>query len=178
MPKAGPEPHNAMAVLLPYQYATTPWPPSSVPLLTASSSPNAGTTAPEGSNSIFRREPPMSLTFLTKSLAYSWKMSFAGQVLWKRRVVVWALETIGNPRAAVPAVAAAALERNFRRVGAASFLRTSITISLVVPAPVWSRLFFVSSSPRLPVGPSHLRWLRAREIRTAAGHSIESGPTG
>ncbi len=30
----------------------------------------------------------MSLTFLAKSLAYSWKMSLAGQVLWKRKDVV------------------------------------------------------------------------------------------
>jgi hypothetical protein len=78
-------------------------------------------------------------------------MSFVGQVLWNRKVVVWARETIGNPSAAVPAVAAAALERNFRRVGAASFFRTSITISLVVPARM-EPASFKSSHQRCPVG--------------------------
>ena len=33
----GPEPHSATAAFLPYQYATTPWLPSSVPADTASS---------------------------------------------------------------------------------------------------------------------------------------------
>ena len=58
-------------------------------------------------------------------------MSFAGQVLWKRSVVVWAVDTIGKPSAAVPAVAAAAVDRNLRRVGAASLLLTkSMIVSL------------------------------------------------
>jgi hypothetical protein len=48
---------------------------------TASSRPKAGTTAPAGSTSILRSPPVMSLTFLAKSSAYSWKISFEGQVL-------------------------------------------------------------------------------------------------
>ncbi|MNI70560.1 hypothetical protein D3C73_1263820 [compost metagenome] len=63
MPNAGPEPHSATAVFLPYQYATTPCPPSSVPADTASSKSNAFTTAPAGSTSIFNWPPAMSLTF-------------------------------------------------------------------------------------------------------------------
>ena len=57
----------------------------------------------------------MSLTFFAKSLAYSWKMSLAGQVLCQRiEIGPWALATMGNPRLAAPAAAAAAL-RNLRR---------------------------------------------------------------
>ena len=48
----------------------------------------------------------MSLTFLAKSLAYSWKMSFAGHVLCQRiEIGPWALATIGNPSAAAPVAA-------------------------------------------------------------------------
>src|SRR5262245_12711987 len=58
----------------------------------------------------------MSLTFLAKSSAYSWKMSFCGQVLCQRiEIGPWALTTIGKPRAAAPVAAAAALLRNRRR---------------------------------------------------------------
>src|SRR5215510_3298706 len=93
----------------------TPWPPSRVPLVTASSRPNAGTTAPAGSTSILRSPPVMSFTFLAKSSAYSWKMSFAGHVLCQRMLIgPCALTTAGKPSVA-PAVAAAAPARNFRR---------------------------------------------------------------
>src|SRR5258706_10672625 len=63
-----------------------------------------------------RRSPPvMSLIFLAKSLAYSWKMSFAGQVLCQRMLIgPCALAIIGNARVAAP-VAAAAPVRNLRR---------------------------------------------------------------
>jgi len=57
----------------------------------------------------------MSLTFLAKSLAYSWKMSFAGQVLWKRSDTACALAIIGAAIAPAPAVAAAAFCRKRRR---------------------------------------------------------------
>src|SRR5690606_12667132 len=62
MPNDGPEPHSATAVFLPYQYATPPWPPSSVPADTASSRSNALTTAPAGSTSILSWPSAMSLT--------------------------------------------------------------------------------------------------------------------
>src|SRR2546427_453315 len=56
----------------------------------------------------------MSLTFLAKSSAYSWKMSFCGQVLCQRIVIgPWALATMG--KASVAAPAAAAPLRNVRR---------------------------------------------------------------
>src|SRR6185369_3218588 len=55
----------------------------------------------------------MSLTFLAKSSAYSWKMSLAGQVLWNRKEVVWATEIIGADIA--PAATAAPLSRLRRR---------------------------------------------------------------
>lgn len=62
MPNEGPEPHSATAVFLPYQYATTPWPPSSVPADTASSRSKALTTAPAGSTSILSWPSAISLT--------------------------------------------------------------------------------------------------------------------
>jgi hypothetical protein len=84
-------------------------------LVTASSRPNAGTTAPAGSTSILRSPPVMSFTFLAKSLAYSWKMSFAGQVLCQRiEIGPCALTMAGKPRVAAPVAAAAPL-RNLRR---------------------------------------------------------------
>src|SRR5262245_63355644 len=56
----------------------------------------------------------MSLTFLAKSSAYSWKMSFCGQVLCQRiEIGPWALTTIGKPSVAAPA--AAAVFKNRRR---------------------------------------------------------------
>ncbi len=58
----------------------------------------------------------MSLTFFAKSSAYSWKMSFDGQVLWKRRLVTaCAVEIIGKAIAPAPTAPAAALPRNLRR---------------------------------------------------------------
>src|SRR5436190_12778264 len=116
MPHAAPEPHRAIAACLPYQYATTPWPPSSVPLDTASMRPKAGTTAPAGSTSILSSPPAMSFTLLAKSRAYSWKMSFADQVDCQRMevgpVACWPLPIIGNASAEAPAAPA----RNLRRV--------------------------------------------------------------
>src|SRR5262245_30249222 len=55
---------------------------------------------------MLRRPPAMSLTFFAKSLAYSWKMSLDGQVLWKRKAVVCAVDTAGA--AAEAALAGAA----------------------------------------------------------------------
>ena len=58
----------------------------------------------------------MSLTFLPKSLAYSWKMSFDGHVLCQRMLIGpdWAW-TAGAATVAAAAVAPAAI-RNLRRV--------------------------------------------------------------
>src|SRR5262249_56036318 len=57
----------------------------------------------------------MSLTFLAKSSAYSWKMSFDGHVLWKRKLIgPCALTTLGA--VTVAAVATAAPLRNLRRL--------------------------------------------------------------
>src|SRR5438093_906651 len=93
---------------------------SSRPRDTASISPKAGTTAPAGSTSILRSPPVMSLTFLAKSRAYSWKMSFCGHVLCQRIVMgPCALATLGKPRAAAPVAATAAPFRNLRRDAAA-----------------------------------------------------------
>jgi len=56
----------------------------------------------------------MSLTFLAKSLAYSWKMSLAGHVDCQRMEMgPCALATMGKPSVATPA--AAAPFRNRRR---------------------------------------------------------------
>src|SRR5436189_6284551 len=58
----------------------------------------------------------MSLTFFAKSSAYSWKMSFWGQVLCQRiEIGPCALATIGKPSAAAPVAASAAPCRNLRR---------------------------------------------------------------
>ena len=72
MPKSGPAPYRPKAVFLPYQNAARPWPPSSVPLLTASTTCSPGTTAPAGSMSIFSRPWVRSKTFLVQSMANSW----------------------------------------------------------------------------------------------------------
>src|SRR5512139_420018 len=129
MPNAGPEPHSATAEFLPYQYAITPWPPSSVPLLTASSRSNGLTTAPAGSTSILSSLPDMALTLPAKSVAYSWKMSFDGQVLWKRRLTGAAAFTIdGKPSAAAPVALAAAAPRKLRRLSLASVWGTGASV--------------------------------------------------
>src|SRR5215470_45564 len=57
----------------------------------------------------------MSLTFLAKSCAYSWKMSLAGQVDWKRKLVVCARDTAGAASAPAVAAPAAAFFRKRRR---------------------------------------------------------------
>src|SRR5262249_61837662 len=86
----------------------------SVPLVTASMRSNALTTAPAGSTSILSWPPVISLTFLAKSWAYSWKISFAPQVLCQRQVIgSCALAMVGRATAAVDA--AAAPLRNLRR---------------------------------------------------------------
>src|SRR5262245_35229709 len=57
----------------------------------------------------------MSFTFLAKSLAYSWKISFAGQVLCQRiEIGPCAFAIIGTPSAAAPPAVAAPV-RNLRR---------------------------------------------------------------
>ena len=93
---------------------------------TSSNNWNAGTTEPAGSTSIFRRPPAMSLTFLAKSAAYSWKMSLAGQVLWNRMLTVWAVEIIGAASApAAPAALAAFFRKRRRGVGEVVLMRVS-----------------------------------------------------
>ena len=60
----------------------------------------------------------MSLTRFAKSFAYSWKMSFCGQVLCQRiEIGPCALRILGKPSAAAPVAAAAipAPVRNLRR---------------------------------------------------------------
>src|SRR2546425_6520571 len=102
------------------------------PYTTLFRSPNAGTTAPAGSTSILRSPPVMSLTFLAKSSAYSWKMSFCGQVLCHRIVMgPCALATVGAvAAAAAPATTAAPLRKD-RRV----CVTVSFTSSLMGVAP-------------------------------------------
>src|SRR5512132_2424677 len=64
----------------------------------------------------------MSLTFLAKSSAYSWKMSFCGQVDCQRMVIGPCARTIvGKPRAAAP-VAVAATAAPLRNLRRASFM--------------------------------------------------------
>src|SRR5207249_10172035 len=72
----------------------------------------------------------MSFTFLAKSSAYSWKMSFDGQVLCQRMLIGPAgpLAIVGKPSVAAPAVAAAAPARNLRRETAWGFLICSLLI--------------------------------------------------
>src|SRR6185503_14966921 len=73
--------------------------------------------------------PVMSFTFFAKSRAYSWKMSFAGQVLCQRMLIgPWALTIVGKPSVAAPAVAAAAPARNLRREAVSGFLDCSLLI--------------------------------------------------
>src|SRR5215213_4112149 len=68
----------------------------------------------------------MSLIFLAKSNAYSWKMSFDGQVLCQRMLIgPCACTTAGA--ATVAAVATAAPFRNLRRV-----LRPVLALSVIV----------------------------------------------
>src|SRR3546814_3103734 len=58
----------------------------------------------------------MSLTFFTKSRAYSWKISTVGHVLWNLRLVgACALTIEGKPIPTAAAVPAAAPPRNWRR---------------------------------------------------------------
>src|SRR5689334_22370536 len=85
------------------------------PLLTASSTCSAGTTAPAGSISILSRPPVRSEAFLHQSIANSWYRNFAGQVLWNLRVIVaaCALAIIGAARVVAPPAIPAA--RNLRR---------------------------------------------------------------
>src|SRR6476620_721101 len=109
-----------------------PWPPSSVPFDTASNRPNAGTTEPAGSTSIFSSPPVMSLIFLAKSSAISWKMSFEGQVLWNRKlVVVWAVDTIGAAIAVAAPTVVAALLRKRRRVANARVRGVVLSVNFV-----------------------------------------------
>src|SRR5262245_5373980 len=66
----------------------------------------------------------MSLTFLAKSSAYSWKMSFDGHVLWKRMLIAPCALTMLGAAMLAPA-ATAPVFRNLRRVtGLVSCLMT------------------------------------------------------
>jgi len=59
----------------------------------------------------------MSLTFLAKSRANSWKMSLVGQVLCQRMLVTpWARTMLGKPSAAAPPAAMAALSTLRREI--------------------------------------------------------------
>src|SRR4029079_239517 len=89
-------------------------PPSGTPCAPASSNGNAGTTAPAGSTSILRSPPVMSLTFLAKSCAYSWQISFDGQVLCHRMLIGPCAETTLGAATAVAVAPAASTNR--RRV--------------------------------------------------------------
>jgi hypothetical protein len=73
----------------------------------------------------------MSLTFLAKSWAYSWKMSFAGQVDCQRMLIgpAWALAIMGNPAAAAPTLPVTAAARNLRRDGFCSGCLVSDMVS-------------------------------------------------
>src|SRR5688500_8929700 len=68
----------------------------------------------------------MSLTFFAKSFAYSWKMSFVGQVLCKRSQVVCARETIGAAIAAAPTAPADAVFKNRRRCAGCCLLMSRL----------------------------------------------------
>jgi len=71
----------------------------------------------------------MSFTFLGSPSAYSWKMSFDGQVDCQRMLIgPWALTIVGKPSVAAPAVAAAAPARNLRREAVSVFLDCSLLI--------------------------------------------------
>src|ERR1051325_2628164 len=56
----------------------------------------------------------MSLTFLAKSSAYSWKMSFDGHVLWKRMLIGPCAEATLGAATAVAVAPAVSMKR--RRV--------------------------------------------------------------
>ena len=89
----------------------------------------AGTTAPAGSTSILRSPPVISLTFLPKSSAYSWKISFDGHVLCQR-MVIGPLCTHDIGATVDGRAATAALVRNLRRVAVEEFLCWLISITL------------------------------------------------
>src|SRR5687768_8661503 len=99
----------------------------------------------------------MSFTFFAKSLAYSWKMSFAGQVLCQRMEIgPCALAIIGKPSAAAPVVAAAAPRRNLRRVTLIGFSPPQVSGEPAIleqsAGAVDSALQDASFWPRLSVG--------------------------
>ena len=84
----------------------------------------------------------MSLTFFAKSWAYSWKMSFEGQVLWKRNdVCACAVDTIGKAMAPAPRAPAEARLRKRRRCEAVLVTCVSWVDGTAVNA---SRAFWVS----------------------------------
>src|SRR5215213_6051134 len=79
----------------------------------------------------------MSLTFLAKSSAYSWKMSFDGQVLCQRMVLApWALTTFGAATVAAAAVAPTVI-RNLRRV--AVLESGFLLMRRPLPGHIWGR---------------------------------------
>ena len=96
------------------------------------------TTAPAGSTSILRSLPDIALTFSAKSTAYSWKISLAGQVLWKRKLIGACAFTIeGKPSAAAPVAVAAAAPRKLRRLSLASVCGVGLLSFLLIAVSWW-----------------------------------------
>ena len=92
----------------------------------------------------------MSLTFLAKSCAYSWKMSLAGQVLCQRMLVgPCALTMVGA--ATVAAAPTAAVFRKRRRLDVVSFFRC--------------RHGFLPVLSRSPWRSHHIYWQQDKGLR-------------
>ena len=104
----------------------------------------------------------MLLTRVAKSLANSEKMSFAGQVDWKRMLTVCAVDTMGKPSATAPVEAAAARDRNLRRSGAPPFFMNSIWLSPWVCRYVGTRRRRGQARPRGSRGEGSARPFYAR----------------
>jgi hypothetical protein len=102
----------------------------------------------------------MSLIFLPKSSAYSWKMSFYGQVLWNRMLIgPCALTTAGALTAAAVATAAP-LRTNRRRVASLdvrdrSVLSVLMGVALLgfpsVPRGILGPLGYMNRPDRFPI---------------------------
>jgi len=76
----------------------------------------------------------MAFTFLAKSSAYSWKMSFVGHVDWKRSVIgACATWMVGAPTAAAAAPTATFL-RKLRRDGVCSGFCSTVFFDMEPPA--------------------------------------------
>src|SRR2546425_3148949 len=141
------------------------------PYTTLFRSPNAGTTAPAGRTSILRSPPVMSLTFLAKSSAYSWKMSFCGHVLCQRiEIGPCALTTIGKPSVAAPVAARAAPLRNVRRGVSVTVCESLMKHLLLIGGVKCSAVAGRSSEDRTQngfvVGPPPQAMRAVRELST------------